>query len=89
MGVWRGNVSNFNFFRASGRGIRVLERFAVIRLKIIYATARVKHREIRNEKANCEARRISRPDAQKLIYSRFGVILNPKTMVFTVQYLSR
>ena len=29
-------------------------KFAVIRLKIIYASARVKRREIRNEKANGE-----------------------------------
>jgi len=52
-----------------GRGIRVLERFAVIRLKIIYASARVKRREIRNEKAKREARRI--PGQALFLYYRF------------------
>ncbi len=51
-----------------GRGIRVLERFAVIRLKIFYASARVKRREIKNEKAKREARRIPLPDIISILW---------------------
>ncbi|GEM_PF-4753719 len=65
-----------------GSGIRVLERFAVIRLKIFYASARVKRREIKNEKAKREARRIPRPGIISILWipaSAFALILKAPT----------